>query len=267
MTTWKALAERQSSLLSFWKLAGLQNCIQDTNSFTHDDMKRVYLQCHGRLGNLLICWATAREFLCAQHLIDYTIALQVPFSLKGIEFPGTIIEPYYSSATLCHVTRNHLKDNKEDCLWVWEDVFQRNMTQDAIRHLRSINLLGDLIKEMRWLNANGLGLGIHFRCGDFITPELAAPDSPFIRGSHEFYLMEIEKFRQENPEKTIFIASDGEPEEIEFLTRLENVRLGRRHDPVYDLFNLSTCSKIIGSDSTFSEVAAAYGGVPLIKPK
>jgi hypothetical protein len=65
------------------------------------------------------------------------------------------------------------------------------------------------------------------------------------------------------PDLKIFLASDGTEAELAwFVQRYHPLRVINPVHAAVDLLGLSRCRAIIGSSSTFSDAAAAIGGIP-----
>lgn len=225
-------------------------------------MKRVVLECRGRMANQLLCFANAVHVFEQLGITDRIIVINYP-ELSRATFPAnTVVESVPDVSALPRVTREQLAEQQGDVVWVWEDVYA-NFPETAV--------MKRIIKTIRFPSFTPLRkptVGIHARFGDYVRVDPLNPPAempPFIRANNSYFLDTMKACRWKSPECSFYIASDGATEELEFLTQ-SGVYFGNRHDPLSDLFRLSQCCLIIGSNSTFSHVAAMYGDVPLTTP-
>lgn len=226
-------------------------------------MKRVVLECRGRMANNILCWANAVHVIEQLGFKDWLIVVHYP-ELSRATMPGAQVE-MMDIASLPRVTREDLANQAGDCLWVWEDIYA-NFPEPAVMK-RIIKTL-QFPPEFYDYKHVGPLVGVHVRYGDYVSVDPANPPAempPFIRASNSYFLDAINACREKSPACMFFVASDATYEELEFL-RLPYVRFGGRCVPLADLFVLSQCCLIIGSNSTFSHVAAMYGDVPLTTP-
>lgn len=226
---------------------------------------KVVIECKGRLSNLLLCWANARHVLSTLGLSDRTIVVRYPIPPETIALPGTSVEPDAALSRLPRVTRSEIARQKSDCLWVWEDAYF-NLPSDSVMRtmLHSIELHPEFGGA---IPSRGL-IGVHARFGDYVKIDRQNPPDPmppFVRADNTYFDKMMSLALLMSPDEEFFLASDGTDEELKFLT--DNFPIVRgKPDPVYDLFALSRCSLLIGSNSTFTSVAATLGDVPFITP-
>ena len=109
-------------------------------------------------------------------------------------------------------------------------------------------------------------IGVHIRRGDHTKCIMTSPIGLF-----------IDAMRSRPSHTKFFVASDSEAEHrmldsrfpgriLRAATTLERGTQAGMADAMKDFIGLSRCSEILGSDgSSFSEMAAAYGGIPLLK--
>lgn len=229
-------------------------------------MKRVILECHGRLANQVLCYANARYVLKELGLKDRLIVINYDMPEHCVHFPGAIVEQVDTAKTP-RVMRGELESQKGDALWIWEDVFCDFPPVNAIKKvIQTIELEPSFEKQIESTTVNLVG--IHARFGDYVAIDHKNPPKvmpPFVRGSEEYFLNAMEKCRETMADVKFFLASDGTARELEFITRQPNVIRGW-DVPLFDLFALSKCRLIIGSASTFSSVASMYGNVPVTVP-
>jgi hypothetical protein len=107
-------------------------------------------------------------------------------------------------------------------------------------------------------------MGIHIRRTDHLAAIQKSPTEAFIKAMREY-----------PPETRFFVATDSEAErnalKVVFGQRILTIAtvLNRETfvggvDAFLDFLGLSLCSEILGSaESSFSQMAAAYGGCPL----
>lgn len=229
-------------------------------------MKRVILECKGRLANQILSWANAVHVLDRLGIEDRLIVIVYPDLIEAIFPAGTLVKFKEDVSALPRVTRNDLAlFQSGDCLWVWEDVYS-NFPDDG-RMKRIIKTIRfPRAWERPFLNKS---VGIHVRYGDYVQVDAdnpPVPPPPFPRATKQYYLDAVAACRELDPLAAFFVASDGSPEELEFLTSQQRVDVGDEDEPLKDLFSLAQCRLIIGSESTYSRVAACYGDVPITLP-
>lgn len=98
-------------------------------------------------------------------------------------------------------------------------------------------------------------VAVHIRLGDY-------PES--VRVPISWYKKKIEELQQGHIEYQFCIFSDGKDEELEELTAMKNVKRVFFGNAIADIFAISKCCYIIGSDSTFSSWGAFLGQVPCV---
>lgn len=225
-------------------------------------MKRVVLECKGRMANQLLCVANAMYVFEQLGITDRLIVVNYP-ELSRAVFPGnTIVEAVPDVSSLPRVTREQLAEQQGDVVWVWEDVYSNFPSAATMKWY---------IGKINFPKSFGLPplIGVHVRHGDYEIVDPANPPAqlpPFIRASNDYFLKTMALCREVEPLCMFYVASDGTDEDLKCLTSQPYVMRGRKDDPLYDLFVLSQCFLIIGSNSTFSHVAAMYGDVPLTTP-
>lgn len=96
-------------------------------------------------------------------------------------------------------------------------------------------------------------VAVHIRLGDY-------PES--VRVPIEWYKGKILSIKKENPLYKFLIFSDGRDEELVELTNIANVQRVAFGSSISDIFAISKCCYLIGSDSTFSGWGAFLGQVP-----
>ncbi len=160
---------------------------------------------------------------------------------------------------------------------IFERVFWRICESLRYLGLRRLKLREDIRKKIVQ-HDKGCELGVHLRTQDFKRPDIDFPD--FARNFHLSKMSAfVEKIRQEikkNPKLKIFLSSNdpAAEEQIknEFGERVFTYPKQARErdtdeaiqDALIDMYLLSRTSKIIGTNaSSFSEIAAALGGIPL----
>lgn len=231
-------------------------------------MKRIVLDCRGRLANQILCWANARHVLNELGLTDRTIVINYAIPPNCVRFPGAAVEQLDVSA-LPRVSRSGLADQPGDCMWVWEDVYSNFPSGEVIRRIiQSIELEDSFAGQINGTINSDKFVGIHARFGDYVFVDTRNPPTvlpPFVRAREDYFLNTMQACRETIPGVKFFLASDGTHRELEFITRQPDVIRGW-NEALFDLFALSKCRLIIGSSSTFSAVAAYYGGVPLTTP-
>lgn len=226
-------------------------------------MKRVVLECLGRLANQIICWKNARNVFKKIGLTD-TIVINYDIPKGCVTFPGAVVE-IVNTEGLRRVTRNELSITNCDCLWIWDDVFMANPTAESA--IREIELSKEFSDSISGVVGGGTVIGIHARFGDYVKKE-DANGYPFIRGSNEYFLRGIEVAKRLHPGCRFYLASNGEPSEVDFIKNcIPDVILGKPDNPLFDLFALSRCRAVIGSSSTFTFVACEYGGIKFTVPE
>lgn len=224
-------------------------------------MRLIVLECRGRLANLVLCWANARHVMEELGISDSRILLNYDLPPDTVKFPGATVIRLNNYASLPRATRNTLAQ-AGDCVWVWEDVYSNFPPAERMSEIiRSITIHEKFETEISAV-INQPTLGVHVRHGDFEKWDGGARPI-FPRAPDEYYLQQIAA----QPIQRIFLASDGEDDDLKFITSLPlEVIRGRKDNPIFDLLALSRCTAIIGSNSTFSTVAAYLGNVPLVTP-
>ncbi|MDZ4064092.1 MAG: hypothetical protein U1E22_05425 [Coriobacteriia bacterium] len=137
--------------------------------------------------------------------------------------------------------------------------------------LREVRLSDESAQRMIRSSLAGW-VGVHVRRGDFAPAnDLANGFEVNTRIPDDWYLELIERIRNALPDARFYLATDGTEEEQAAFRALPGLH-GRELfdttvDPkLVDLFALSSCGLIVGSNSTYSLAAARMTGVPLIWP-
>lgn len=97
-------------------------------------------------------------------------------------------------------------------------------------------------------------VAIHIRLGDYLKD---------FRVSFSWYKSKIEKMQKERNCRFL-IFSDGTDEELQELTDMPNVSRAFFGSSIADIFAISKCQYLIGSDSTFSGWGAFLGQIPCV---
>lgn len=98
-------------------------------------------------------------------------------------------------------------------------------------------------------------VAVHIRLGDF--PE-------HVRIPISWYKEKIEYLQKKHPEWKFLIFSDGKDEELLEITSMKSVQRVFFGNAIADIFAISKCCYMIGSDSTFSGWGAFLGQVPCL---
>lgn len=98
-------------------------------------------------------------------------------------------------------------------------------------------------------------VAVHIRLGDY--PE-------HVRVPIHWYKKKIDSLQVEHPEYRFIIFSDGKDDELAELTSMKNVKREFFGNAIADIFAISRCCYMIGSDSTFSGWGAFLGQVPCV---
>jgi hypothetical protein len=102
-------------------------------------------------------------------------------------------------------------------------------------------------------------VGVHIRLGDYV---------PSLRIPIDWYKNLVDQINLTFPDRfQFFIFSDGTDQELIDLLKTRNVSRAFLGNALADIWALSRCKFIIGSDSTFSGWGAFLGQVPIIYPK
>jgi hypothetical protein len=134
---------------------------------------------------------------------------------------------------------NYFRDILNDA-----DIIAKYIEQHIVpKHLESVNVFD-------FSNC----VAVHIRLGDYLE-NLRIPIS--------WYKNEIEEKQKEAAYKFL-IFSDGKDEELAELTAMPNVERVFFGNAIADIFAISKCCFMIGSDSTFSGWGAFLGQVPCI---
>lgn len=97
-------------------------------------------------------------------------------------------------------------------------------------------------------------IAIHVRLGDYGAKH---------RVPLSWYINKIKELSSNNPKKFL-LFSDGTDMELKELTNLPNVQRVFFGNAIADIFAISRCEYLIGSDSTFSGWGAFLGQVPCV---
>lgn len=99
-------------------------------------------------------------------------------------------------------------------------------------------------------------IGVHIRLGDFINKN---------RTPIDWYIDKIHQINQIAKNEVKFtVFSDGTNDELKTILDLKNVKRSSSNNALADIFALSECLLILGSDSTFSGWGAFLGQKPAI---
>lgn len=98
-------------------------------------------------------------------------------------------------------------------------------------------------------------VAVHIRLGDY-------PEN--VRVPIKWYKEKIETLKRNHPYYKFLIFSDGRDEELKELCSLDNVKRVFFGNAIADIFAISKCCYMIGSDSTFSGWGAFLGQVPCV---
>ncbi len=107
------------------------------------------------------------------------------------------------------------------------------------------------VKEYDFSNC----VAIHIRMGDY--PEK-------FRVPISWYLLKIDELKKQNPDYKFLIFSDGSDYELNELLSVTDVKRVFFGNALADIFAISKCCYMIGSDSTFSGWGAFLGQVPCV---
>lgn len=231
-------------------------------------MKRVVLDCRGRLANQLLCWANARHVLTSLGLDDRVIVINHWIPPNCVRFPGAVVESVNVEA-LPRVTREQLAEQTGDAVWIWEDIYFNFPNGNTIKQvIQTITLESSFEQQLNNTITGDNFVGIHARFGDYVEINYANPPDimpPFVRAKKTYFLRAMALARELIPNVKFLLASDGTKQELEFITEQSDVVCGWS-EALFDLFALAKCRVIVGSASTFSAVAANYGDKPLTTP-
>lgn len=98
-------------------------------------------------------------------------------------------------------------------------------------------------------------VAVHIRLGDYPAD---------VRVPLEWYKHKIEEVHARNPHYRFIVFSDGRNNELSEILSMPGVRREFFGNAIADIFAISRCSYLIGSDSTFSGWGAYLGQVPCI---
>jgi len=98
-------------------------------------------------------------------------------------------------------------------------------------------------------------VAVHVRLGDYPTA---------LRTPISFYKRHIDRLYQEDSSRKFLIFSDGSNNELSELFHLPNVERVYFGSAIGDIYAISKCCYLIGSDSTFSGWGAFLGQVPCV---
>jgi hypothetical protein len=163
------------------------------------------------------------------------------------------------------VTFNNLASCQTDCILcdVWEHgdpVVTREYLKEVIFSYPIRSCVDEFVKGQHLI-------GVHIRYGDYVAvnpmnPPIVQPR--FMRAPNSFYTGAVDRALALLPGHSIFLCTDGTADEVKWFTGRYGPIRQPENDGLLDLLTLSRCSLIVGSESTFSEVAAGFGSVPRI---
>lgn len=229
-------------------------------------MRRIFIECLGRMANQILCFANAGYVRDDLNIRNAKMVLSCSLLTDGrIRFPDWIevTEGERPPKGLIRANRRELRGIDMDCMWEWKDVYsQMPEVKTLSEYIKQIELSDGILGDIASVHGK-IPVGVHIRYGDYV----AAGDtsSPFQRAEESYYLDAMEVCRKKLGKCSFYVASDGKDHELKFVEN-HDVAMGRRKDPVFDLFSLSKCRVIIGSNSTFSSVASYHGNVPMVTP-
>lgn len=225
---------------------------------------KVYVRCEGRLANQLVSWANVKYAL--RFLADRVPVLNYPSLEKSCLLPGTEFcsdEPDWP-----RVSTDTLDTAEQNCIAqdAWEAAAPRCERRGLLRTI-------SFRPTLEWIARSMLGdrpaIGVHIRYGDYIAVAPGTPAMPpprFARAANDYYLDRVAQCQERFPQWNVFLATDGTPDEVRWFTDAHHPKRHKPNDGALDMLTLSKCEIIVGSDSTFSSVAACLGRVPLIMP-
>lgn len=239
------------------------------------DVGVITIEPAGRLANQLICWASARCLLKRLRLHGKILCLKYPIPKSTISLPDTVLDEHIEINHLPILERDQIGNNTSNCIWSYQDLYLHNdNSRKAIEsELRTIKIDREFEQVITHRIGNDKSIGVHIRYGDFSKIDVRDEQHQlptFVRASEKYYLKTVRRLVQETGIKSIFLASNGKDDELTFLTSQFNVKRSQAvntHSAITDLFCLSKCSVIVGSDSTFSYVASALAEVPITYPR
>ena len=133
-----------------------------------------------------------------------------------------------------------------------------------LRYLRALRPVASNVPNHPFLTQEQKPVGVHLRRGDHMKARLLSPTDAFIKA------MDAE------PADTVFIVATDSATDRMFLNEqykgriwfpansLSRMTQKGMNDAVMDFMGIARCKKILGSyNSSFSEMAALYGDVPL----
>ena len=98
-------------------------------------------------------------------------------------------------------------------------------------------------------------VAVHVRLGDY-------PDN--VRTPIQWYIEQIKYMQERNSNYRFLLFSDGNDDELKNILIIPSVQRGFFGSAIADIFAISKCCYLIGSDSTFSGWGAYLGQVPCI---
>lgn len=215
---------------------------------------------------MILAWANARYV--TRDLKDYQLLLNYAPIRDQCAMPNTE-NVTVDTADWPHLHTPELAAGTGDCVWMdaWSDFPDKKILKSYIDEITYSKEINDPLNAFTQAHRY---IGVHVRYGDYVAidpndPPVVMP--PFVRAPHYYYLARVESVLRNFPDAEIFLASNGKPEELTWIfERYPKILKHEPDNPLLDLLTLSRAEYIIGSNSTFTSLAALIGRKPCCYP-
>jgi hypothetical protein len=227
------------------------------------NQKYIYIDSCGGIANRLIFWAHAR--IATQEIQFAALLFNFPPFVGQCELPYTINNEIDVSDWR-KVGVDNLREFVGD--FVLTGLWEFQCSSEELRHqLKTIKFNKNLVNTAMSLTDIGNPvIGVHIRYGDYVIAKPSESRTCFVRASNDYYIKQTESFLVKYPNSNIFLASNGTEDEVAWFVKRYNPLRQVKNNGLLDLITLTKCVAIVGSNSTFTDVAAMIGDVEYTHP-
>jgi len=218
---------------------------------------RIFLECKGRMANQIAAWAKASCRL-QSILPEVTFLINYPELADNVHLPN--VEHFYGDTR--DWKRFHYGEEYDgESVWEADDLWNQTIPVEAFcERVRTMQFSKLITDEVDALMASDRFVGFHVRYGDYvkINPKRPpVPLPPFVRANKQHFLSSLNTFNTLCPGRKLFLATDAKYKKLRWVP--PHVRNRDDANPAMDLYALSKCEFIIGSNSSFTMISAIYG--------